>query len=226
MNHPVCPASGSNAVPDAPSGVVEPLLYLASGSPRRAELLHQAGIPFHALGAPGIDESVHRGEIASDYVCRVATEKALCGFSMLSAPVRDNALVLAADTIVVLDGQILGKPASDQEAKNTLRSLSGRHHEVLTAIALQSSQHKDLQLVKTHVGFRTLDDCEISAYVTSGEPRDKAGAYGIQGRAASMITTIRGSYSGVVGLPLAETIIMLAKAGFNPFNKQDLFISE
>jgi len=226
VSNTVYPESGTGVAAAARS-VARPLqLYLASGSPRRAGLLHQAGIPFHALGGPGIDESVQTRELPPDYVCRMAMQKAQCGFSMLDVLAQESALVLAADTIVVLDDQILGKPASDEDAGKMLRTLSGRRHAVLTAIALHSCHHKEQQLCTTTVCFRALGDREIDAYVQSGEPRDKAGAYGIQGRAATMAKAIRGSYSGVVGLPLAETTMMLTEAGFDPFGRQDLQTSE
>ncbi|TXH91882.1 MAG: septum formation inhibitor Maf [Pseudomonas sp.] len=185
-------------------------LYLASGSPRRRELLAQIGVPFVTL-LTAIDERVLPGESAQRYVERLAREKAQAGLHVLS----DNAgaVVLGADTAVVLDGRILGKPESRAEALATLGALSGREHQVLTAVALASHARIKSQVVSTQVCWRTLAAGEAEAYWATGEPRDKAGSYGIQGLAAVFVSRIEGSYSAVVGLPLCETAQLLGEFG-------------
>jgi septum formation protein len=168
-------------------------LILASKSPRRAELLSAAGIEFE-IRAADIDETPRPGESPRDYVLRIAEEKARA---------IDGELVLAADTTVVLGGEIMGKPADAADAARMLRALSGRHHEVLTAIALKRSDQLETDLASTAVWFAPLSEEEIAGYVASGEPMDKAGAYGIQGLASKFVDRIEGSYSNVVGLPVA-----------------------
>ncbi|MBA4289036.1 MAG: septum formation inhibitor Maf [Pseudomonas sp.] len=183
-------------------------LYLASGSPRRRELLTQIGVPFLTQIAP-IDENALPDEQASAYVERLARAKGLAGLAALSNPA--DAVVLGADTAVVLDGRILGKPLDRADALATLQALSGRCHEVLTAVALVSSERIVSQVVTSHVTFRALSVAEIEAYWASGEPQDKAGSYGIQGLAAVFVSQLQGSYSAVVGLPLCETAALLAE---------------
>lgn len=182
-------------------------LYLASSSPRRQELLAQLELPFGTV-APEIDESRLAGESAVDYVQRMAKEKAAAGLAQVQA----GALVLAADTVVVLDGQVLGKPASAAEAAATLRQLSGRSHQVMTAFALQRGHECRVQLVSTEVRFAPLSEADIAWYWSTGEQQDKAGGYGIQGKGGIFVEAINGSYSNVVGLPLAEL-----KAGLQSF---------
>lgn len=181
-------------------------LYLASGSPRRRELLAQIGVPFVTLGA-AIDESALPAEPAHGYVERLALEKARTGLASLAD--NTDAVVLGADTAVVLDGQILGKPQDRSEALAMLAALSGREHQVLTAVALASRSRSAVQVVTSRVTFRPLRPGEAEAYWATGEPCDKAGSYGIQGLAAVFVSQLQGSYSAVVGLPLCETAQML-----------------
>jgi septum formation protein len=183
-------------------------LYLASGSSRRRELLRQIAVPFLTQIAP-IDENALPGESPVAYVERLARAKGQAGLAAL-ADTRD-AVVLGADTAVVLDGQILGKPADRDEALATLSALSGRSHEVLTAVALVSRERVVSRVVTSQVTFRPLSQAEIEAYWASGEPQDKAGCYGIQGLAAVFVSQLHGSYSAVVGLPLCETAALLAE---------------
>jgi septum formation protein len=185
-----------------------PLLCLASASPRRRELLRQIGIP-HLIAHPGVDERVHPGEPPTDYARRMARTKA----QVVRA--RDASLpVLAADTIVVLDDEICGKPANAADGMAMLQRLSGRTHTVLTAVALAAGEGEPhLRLSTSQVRFRALSPGECAAYWQTGEPRDKAGGYAIQGRAASFIEHLSGSYSGVMGLPLFETAQLLRAAG-------------
>jgi septum formation protein len=184
-----------------------PCLYLASESPRRRELLTQIGVPFSVLSAP-IDECVWPGELPGAYVERLARAKALAGLATLADP--HAAVVLGADTAVVLDGRILGKPANRADALATLAALSGREHEVLSAVALTTSARSEVRVVCSQVEFRPLSRAEIDAYWASGEPLDKAGSYAIQGLAAVFVRHLQGSYSAVVGLPLCETAELLA----------------
>jgi septum formation protein len=183
-------------------------LYLASGSSRRRELLRQIAVPFLTQITP-IDENALPGESPVAYVERLARAKGQAGLAAL-ADTRD-AVVLGADTAVVLDGQILGKPADRDEALATLSALSGRSHEVLTAVALVSRERVVSRVVTSRVTFRPLSQAEIEAYWASGEPQDKAGCYGIQGLAAVFVSQLHGSYSAVVGLPLCETAALLAE---------------
>jgi septum formation protein len=185
---------------------------LASTSPRRKELLQQIGVVFTQRSID-INEDVVMGESAEQYVLRLAKEKAMAGFELLSAAEKTQSVVLAADTTVVCDGQILAKPESLSHSKEILTQLSGREHVVMSAIGLHS-QDKTLQkVVTTKVRFRSISDAEIEAYWHSGEPQDKAGSYGIQGLGAVFVESITGSYSNVVGLPLCETAQLL-----NQFN--------
>lgn len=181
-------------------------LYLASGSPRRRELLTQIAVPFLTQIAP-IDENALPGESPIAYVERLARAKAQAGLAALADT--GDAVVLGADTAVVLDGRILGKPADAAEARATLMALSGRTHQVLTAVALASSARVAVRVVSSQVSFRPLRVEEIEAYWASGEPQDKAGSYAIQGLAAVFVSQLQGSYSAVVGLPLCETAELL-----------------
>ena len=188
-------------------------IYLASGSPRRRELLGHIGVPFEVIRA-GVDEDVRSGEPATEYVRRLAAAKADAGWQAKS-----DAPVLAADTTVVLEGIILGKPEDPQVAARMLLLLSGRTHEVLTAVALRSDRGTEVRVSHSLVTFRTIGSAEAAAYWDTGEPRDKAGAYAIQGRAAVFVAELRGSYSGVMGLPLFETAELLRAAGIAYWQK-------
>ena len=185
-----------------------PVLILASASPRRAELLTAAGIPFEVRPAH-IDERILPGEEAVAYASRVALEKA-----RVVQAASDGRPVLAADTVVVVDRQILGKPADSDDAKRMLRMLSGRAHEVVTAVVLVSEKGSFVTGTEvTTVEFMLLNKAEIDWYVATGEPSDKAGAYAIQGLASRFVTRIEGSYSNVVGLPVALVYAMCSRAG-------------
>lgn len=183
-------------------------LILASASPRRRELLSLFDIDFDVRPAD-IDETVGEGEVPADYVRRMAREKAL------AMHVRsDGCFVLGSDTAVVLDGEILGKPVDNNEASHMLEALSGREHEVLSAVALVAPDGRiDEHQSVTRVEFADLPGAWIGRYIDSGEPHDKAGAYGIQGAAGVWVRRLSGSYSGVVGLPLFETGELLREAG-------------
>jgi len=185
-------------------------LYLASGSPRRRELLTQIGVPFTAIGAD-IDETPLDHETPSAYVERLARGKAEAGLRALHSGA--EGCVLGADTAVVLDGRILGKPRDQADALTMLLSLSGRDHEVLTAIAVLDGRRCESRVVRSRVRFRPVTEQEAIAYWASGEPRDKAGGYGIQGLGAVFIADLEGSYSAVVGLPLCETFELLGHFG-------------
>ncbi len=178
----------------SPSIVERRRLILASASPRRAELLRSSGIEFEQVPAC-VDEAILPGESASQYVVRLARAKA-------SAVWRPGTRTLGADTIVVLDGDVLGKPRDARHAKQMLRRLSARSHRVLTGVAVFDGHACQTVCEETCVRFGALSDREIDDYVASGEPLDKAGAYGIQGAASSFVEGIAGSYSNVVGLPI------------------------
>lgn len=184
-----------------------PLLILASASPRRTELLAQIGVP-HRVRAADVDETQWPGEAPIDYVQRVTAAKAEAGW--LNA---EGLPVLAADTAVVLGTELFGKPRDQSHGLAMLRALSGRTHRVLTAIALRTRAGLEMALSETQVTFRTLEDAEQIRYWSTGEPLGKAGGYAVQGCAAAFITRIEGSYSGVMGLPLAETAQLLSAAG-------------
>jgi len=188
-----------------------PLLILASASPRRTELLRQIGVP-HRVLASAIDERRHAGESAEACVRRLARDKALHVQGLLSG-VAATLPVLGADTEVVLDDELLGKAADRDSALSMLARLSGRWHWVISAVALATSGGVSCLLSRSEVQFRALQAAECAAYWDSGEPRDKAGAYAIQGRGALFIEQLRGSYSGVMGLPLFETAQLLTQAG-------------
>jgi len=185
-------------------------VYLASASPRRSELLRQIGVPFQVRPA-AISEERAAGEAADAYVLRLARAKAEAVWARLERG--EERPVLAADTAVVLDGQVLGKPADAPEAEAMLAALSSRAHRVLTAVALKTSAGADTLLSESEVRFRATTPAERRAYCATGEPFDKAGGYGIQGRAAVFVEHLRGSYSSVVGLPLYETAVLLARHG-------------
>jgi len=197
--------------------------YLASRSPRRRELLHQLGVDHQVLTqrikpdrGPDVNEDPLPGEKPRDYVLRVCRDKAESGWLRVvqrKLPVRG---VLAADTTVCIGDEILGTPADAAAAADFLTRLSGQEHEVLTAVAFKFGERMETELSATAVRFRTLEPAEIERYVASGEPMDKAGGYGIQGRAGAFITEIRGSYSGVMGLPLYETAQLLKRFGILP----------
>lgn len=186
-------------------------IILASGSPRRRELLRHIGVPFRVFPAE-IDESLSPGESPEDYTSRLAVGKV----EAVLREVGNSLIVLGADTTVVLGGEILGKPLNEEHAVEMLQALSGRAHQVFTAVAVADPSGRIDQAVNvTEVEFAPLEDRWIRAYVRSGEPMDKAGAYGIQGWAAPRISRIRGSQSSVMGLPLYETAVLLERAGLD-----------
>ncbi len=190
----------------------EPVLCLGSVSPRRRELLTQIGVAF-VVAAPDIDESVRSGESPAQYVTRLAQEKALA-----IRHAGQRLPVLAADTTVVVDGELFAKPRDRAEAVHMLGVLSGRTHEVLTAIALADLRGVATRLNSSTVRFRRISQEESLAYWETGEPRDKAGAYGIQGFGAVFVESISGSHSGIMGLPLFETAQLLQTAGIPYWN--------
>lgn len=199
-----------------------PSVYLASKSPRRQELLRQIGVEFEELllrEAPGrrrdIVEVPRKDEVPVDYVKRVARTKAAVGWHRMGRRELPPKPVLAADTEVVLDETALGKPEDAADAGAMLSRLSGRTHEVMTAVAIRWNAQIAVALSVSRVTFRELPHDEIERYIATGEPFDKAGGYGIQGRAATFISRLEGSYSGVMGLPLFETAEILAKIGFH-----------
>tara|TARA_R110002096_G_scaffold110035_13_gene240548 strand:- start:6903 stop:7478 length:576 start_codon:yes stop_codon:yes gene_type:complete len=183
-------------------------LILASASPRRAELLQQLGLSF-VINAVGIDESPMVDETPETYVKRLALEKAR---AVKQHYLEDDVLVLGSDTAVIVDGHILGKPDDDQHALQMLKELSGKIHQVLTSVAL-IGQQESYVLSKNAVSFKELNDDELAWYLATGESKDKAGAYAIQGKAALFIRRIEGSFSGVMGLPLYETGQLLKQQG-------------
>lgn len=189
---------------------IVPDLYLASQSPRRRELLRQIGVR-HAVISASIPEQPAVGEAALDYVQRLAREKAAAGYAQLLRQQLPLAPVLGADTLGLLDGEILEKPRDQAHAQQMLRQLSGRTHQVITAVALHSTSLQDLRVSTTDVTFRELSDAEIAAYWNTGEPQDKAGSYAIQGLGAVFVKEIRGSYSCVVGLPIEATLELLGE---------------
>ena len=201
--------------------MIDSRIYLASRSPRRRELLAQIGIRFDLLlfrAAPREDAEVSEawlpGETPEAYVVRVARIKAAFGADLLASRKVVPRPVLAADTTLDLDGGIIGKPKDEADAEAILTRLSGRSHRVLTAIAMARDARIEHRLSISEVRFRSLAVEEIRRYVQSGEPMDKAGAYGIQGRAAMFIEDIKGSHSGIVGLPLCETALLLRDFGY------------
>jgi septum formation protein len=200
--------------------ISEKKIYLASRSPRRRELLAQIGIGFELLllrddpaRGKDVDESPLLGENPHDYVLRVSHAKAEVGLLRVQQRRLPHFPVLAADTAVVLNDRIMGKPASRDEAMEMLLALSGKRHEVLTAVAVANAGRIEQKLSASIVQFGTLNDHAVRRYAMTGEPLDKAGAYAIQGHAAAFIEKIEGSYSGVMGLPLYETAELLAGFG-------------
>ena len=189
-------------------------LYLASRSPRRAELLQQLGLETIFMAAD-VDESPLPDEAPHNYVLRLARAKAETGLATLQAQGGEALPLLAADTTVAIDGLILGKPEDDADARAMLLRMSGRWHEVHTGVAVASASGVHVRLSTTRVEMTTLDEATIQAYIATGEPRDKAGAYGIQGLASTFIRRIEGSYSGVMGLPVFETSELLKQAGIS-----------
>jgi septum formation protein len=192
--------------------VNQPFVYLASASPRRRELLAQIGVR-HAVHPVSVDETPLADEGAGDYVQRLAAAKALEGLASLD--VRPSPVVLGADTAVVLDGEIMGKPADVAEATAMLERLEARRHQVYSAVAGAAGGPVRMALSVSAVTFRKIEPAEIRAYVASGEPLDKAGAYGIQGLGAVFVSRLEGSYSGVMGLPLFETAALLGEFGIH-----------
>lgn len=181
-------------------------VVLASASPRRLDLLRRLGIE-PTVRPTDLDESGHPGESAQAYVGRLAREKAVA----VRAP--EDALVVAADTAVVLEGEVLGKPVDGADAARMLGALSGRSHAVLTAVAARYGGASDRVVVRTEVSFRTLSQAEVAWYVATGEPLDKAGGYGLQGAGAAFVTGIAGSDTNVIGLPLEQTITLCRRVG-------------
>jgi len=195
-------------------------IYLASRSPRRRELLAQIGVRFHLLlfrdkpeTDPELDEAPLAGETPTAYVERVARAKAQAGWNRLEQRNLPRAAVLSADTTVALGERILGKPADRREASEMLAALSGSRHQVLTAVAVKHESQFECVLSVSDVEFKPLSADEIRQYVATGECDDKAGAYAIQGRAAQFVVELRGSFSGVMGLPLYETAQLLERMG-------------
>jgi len=205
MDHP--------AGPSVPQGLndnsVSSFVYLASASPRRQELLTQLGVRYEVVRV-AVDEAPLPAEGAEDLVCRLATAKAQAGLAVRPAP---SAPVLAADTAVALGADLFGKPKDLADAARMLGRLAGRTHVVWTAVAVTDGQRERVELSRSEVTFRALAPEEIADYWCTGEPADKAGAYAIQGRGARFIADLRGSYSGVMGLPLFETARLLALFG-------------
>jgi septum formation protein len=190
-----------------------PHVYLASASPRRRALLSQIGVDYTLLHAE-VDEALLPGESAGDYVRRVALEKVRAGRTLLSADA--GSPVLGADTVVVVDGRIMGKPRDRDEGIDMLLTLSGRSHQVLSAVAI-SAGREALCVSESRVTFRTLTQAQCAAYWDTGEPHDKAGGYAIQGRAGVFVSRLEGSYSGVMGLPVYETAELLREIGIEVF---------
>ncbi len=197
-------------------------IYLASRSPRRRELLNQIGVHFDTLifrtgnrADPETDESPLPGEAADTYVLRLAKAKAEHGQRLIAWRKLMPQPVLSADTTLEVDGQIIGKPVDATDAIAILKRLSGRTHRVLTGVAVDYQNQVETVLSISEVRFRELDEAEIRQYVASGEPMDKAGAYGIQGRAGLFVEHISGSYTGIMGLPLCETGALLKSLGYH-----------
>jgi septum formation protein len=193
-----------------------PRIYLASQSPRRRELLKQIGVHFDVLllrtathRHVDVDETPHQEELPEIYVQRLCREKAQAGYATLTYRKLTLQPVLAADTTVTLNGEIFGKPQNAEQAAAMLRALSGRDHQVLTAVALALGEHVEVRLSVSTVRFTQLSDERIAHYLEFGEYSDKAGGYGIQGHAAAFIEHLAGSYSGVMGLPIFETVQLL-----------------
>ncbi len=193
-------------------------IYLASQSPRRRELLKQIGVNFEvlllrsdAIRGLDVDETPYSDEAAEEYVQRICAEKAATAYAVMRYRNLPNAPVLTADTAVILDGKILGKPTDTAHAAQMLRDLSGREHQVLTAVGVAMNDHVEMAVSTSTVKFVTLDEERIRRYLLNKEGQDKAGSYAIQGLAGAFVEKISGSYSGVVGLPLCETAALLKK---------------
>lgn len=204
-----------------PISQYSPRLYLASRSPRRRELLTQMGVQFdtiilrnHPREDMEPDEMPLQGEAPVDYVERIARSKVEQGWRIVGWRKLLSQPILAADTTVECEGQIIGKPLAEEDAKSILRRLSGKTHRVLTSVALAFEGRIETALSVSEVSFAEIDEAEIRRYVQSGEPMDKAGAYGIQGRAGLYVKQLTGSYTGVMGLPLYETGALLKRIGF------------
>ena len=203
--------------------ISRPLLYLASHSPRRRELLRQINVRFETLllrsdlvRGSDVEEIPRDGEAPTDYVNRVTVDKARIGAARARERGLAPGVVLAADTEVVIDGEALGKPRDAAAATRMLLRLSGRSHEVLSAVAVATSETRiDVRLTRSVVTLKELEPAELRRYVSSGEPLDKAGSYAIQGIGALFVTRIEGSYSAVMGLPLYETGELLRSSGFD-----------
>lgn len=199
--------------------LVEKRVYLASQSPRRRDLLKQIGVAYDVLAlraVPGrmdVVEIPHAGEAALDFAKRMASEKAACGWRAVDGRRLLRFPVLGADTVVELDGEILGKPVDRTEAGSVLKRLAGREHLVHTAVAMQHEVRQELRVSTSRVRFAELDDAAIARYLETGEYLGKAGAYAIQGRAGAFVAHIEGSYSGIMGLPLYETTELLKAFG-------------
>ena len=189
-------------------------IFLASASPRRRELLRQIGVAVRLLEIR-VDETSLSGEEPCSYVTRLARAKAEAGWSRQA----DSAPVLAADTTVIIEGAILGKPKDQSDAAMMLQRLAGRSHEVLTAVALRSHSGVESRVSRSVVSFRDIGAAEAERYWHTGEPCDKAGGYGIQGFGAVFVANLSGSYSGVMGLPLYETAQLLDAAGVPRWNR-------
>ncbi len=196
-------------------------IWLASKSPQRQKLLAQLGVAFDTLQPPEqdtehsdmVDESIHAGEPAYDYVNRLSQEKATYAWQYLVKTERAKRPVLSADTTVVIDGRILGKPTNRNEARAMMKALNNRTHQVLTGIAIKWKETMLSSVQASDVTFALLDNAQIEAYIATNEPYDKAGGYGIQGLAGKFIVRINGSYSSIMGLPLYETAELLRKIG-------------
>jgi septum formation protein len=196
-------------------------IFLASRSSRRRELLKQIGVPYEVVllredlmrGGADVDETPLENESPESYVLRIAGAKAEVAAFYLGKRTRPGTPVLAGDTTVVSDGRILGKPADREDAVRMLLGLAGREHQVLSAVAVSAKGRTQRAISTSRVWFKATSEEEIRRYVATGEPMDKAGGYGIQGRAAIFVQHIAGSYSGIMGLPLAETAVLLEQAG-------------
>lgn len=201
--------------------IKQPRIYLCSQSPRRRELLKQIGVNFEMLllrNDPrrqiSVDETPHANELPVDYVQRICQEKAQAGWDAMLYRNLPPFPVLAADTTVTIDEQIIGKPRDNAHAAEILTRLSGRQHQVLTAVAVCFDERVEMRLSTTTVTFAKLDQVRIHRYLLGNEAHDKAGAYGIQGHAGAFVERIEGSYTGVMGLPLFETVELLAEFGY------------
>ncbi len=201
--------------------IIQPRIYLASQSPRRRELLKQIGVNFEMLlpradshRTMDTDETPHADELPEEYVQRVCQDKANAGWKAMKFRSLPAFPVLSADTSVILDGKIIGKPHGREQAADTLRALSGRQHQVLSAVAVIFETRMEMRLSVSKVTFAALSEERIRRYLFTNEPLDKAGSYAIQGYAATFIQHVEGSYSGVMGLPLFETAELLRAFGY------------